>query len=216
MNTKKMLVLAAAAVLGLAGRVWAADPDSEAFTIKIMPSVDVGVDVDTTGAGWTDGGNLDTTMDLGSEKILVTGVKVTVKGNFNKQELQLLGGNSDSWSLDTDETPGANQVRLYGLLGANQDQAPASGLFSGVANLITTAAGQQAGQSQSDEDSGPDAGSKKYELATTDAPYYEDVDDMAVNQMRRLWLRVNTPSISSSDEQQSIVITVTAVKGAAS
>jgi hypothetical protein len=39
---------------------------------------------------------------------------------------------------------------------------------------------------------------------------------MAVNQMRRLWLRVNTPSISSSDEQQSIVITVTAVKGSAS
>ena len=206
--------LLAAGLLALgASSAWALDPvatnNSGTFTVRITPNVDLGVTVDTTGSAWAGGANLDTSMDLSAEKILGTGVKLTVAGNFQNQEFQLGGANAAVWTLDVDETLAQDQMQLHGMIGADQTAAPATALFNGALNLITTTA-KRAGQVQADE-----AGNlnHEYEFSTAQAPEYADVDGMAVAAARRLWLRAKTPNTSSTDAQQAFVVTVTAVTG---
>lgn len=184
--------------------------DSAQFTVRLTPNVDMGVIVDTTGAAWAGSADLDAVMALGAEALLGTGVKLTVTGDFNLQELTLEGAALDTWTLDTDETPTNDQMRLYALIGADQGVAPASSLFNGAANLVTAAAAR-AGQPQADEGGNTN---HAYEFSTAQAPQYADADDMPVGAVRRLWLRANTPPQSSVESQQRFVLTVTAVTGA--
>ncbi len=179
-----------------------------AVTVRLVPVVDLGVIIDTTGAAWAGSANLDTAMDLGTEKVLGTGVKVTVVGNLNIQELELQGAPLDGWTLDTDEIDGQDQLRLYGLFAANGAAAPASVAFNGAEHLITAAV-KRAGQPQAFE-----AGdlNHTFELPIAHASY-ADVDDMQIGAIRRLWLRANTPSFSSQDQTQRITVTITAGSG---
>ena len=185
--------------------------DTGAFVLRILPSVDLGVTIDTTGAHWFGAPDLDMTSDMGATTRLETGVTLTVTGNFNNQELQIAAVANDTWQLDTDETPGLDQLRLYALIGANQSaSAPTAALFSGTANLVTETPAR-AGQPQADE--GGDA-NHSYEFSTAQSPEYQDIDGMEVGTVRRMWLRVDTPPTTTSDEEQSFTITVTAVSGA--
>jgi hypothetical protein len=173
--------------------------------------VDLGVTVDTTGAGWQDGGDLDVTLDLAAEEILNTGVLLTVAGNFSNQELTLEAAANDSWALDTDEVSGEDDLRLYAMIGANQGTPPANTDITTATNLVT-ATPKRAGQPQADEP-GNNNTNKTYEFATTAATQFQNVDGMAVGTTRRLWLRANTPPSTTSDEQQTFTVTVTAVTG---
>ncbi|TPW21303.1 MAG: hypothetical protein FD126_810 [Elusimicrobia bacterium] len=191
-----------------------ADPnptnDTDTFTVRLSPNVDMGVIVDTSGAAWAGFANLDAVLAMNAESILGTGVKLTIVGDFNIQELTLSAAALDTWTLDSDETPTNDSLRLYGLIGADQAAAPSSALFNGAANLVTTSA-VRVGQAQANE--GGDTG-HTYEFSTGQAPQYGDLDNMPVGAARRLWLRANTPLQSSTDEQQRFVLTVTAVSGA--
>lgn len=185
--------------------------DSDNITIQLVPVVDFGVLVDTSGSAWIGSGDLDATMNLGAENTLSAGVKVTVVGNFNLQELQLQGTALDNWTLDTDEVDQADQFRLYGLFAADGAAAPASGDFNGASHLIRGDIAKLAGQPQANE--GGDS-NHTFELSTGHASY-ANVDNMQVNSIRRLWLRANTPSFSGVATQQRFTVTVTAVSGAA-
>ena len=215
MNTARWtrgLGLVVTLVLGAAvGQAWA-DPnpgnDTGQFTVRITPNVDLGVLVDTAGAAWAGGANLDTTMTLGQEKLLGTGVKVTVDGNFNKQEFQLQGAVLNTWTLDVDDAATQDMLRLYGLFGTDAGVSPATGDFTNTTDLITAGTGR-AGQANGDE-----AGNTnhKYELSTAHGQY-ADVDNMASAQIRRLWLKAIAPTTTTVDEQQGFTVTVTALSG---
>lgn len=185
--------------------------DSAALTLRVAPVVDFGVIVDTSGSAWAGSGNLDTTMSLGAENLLAGGVKVTVVGNLNLQELQLQGAALDTWTLDTDEIDNADQLRLYAMFAADGAAAPASADFNGAANLIRGDIAKLAGQPQASE--GGDT-NHTYELGTGHASY-ANMDNLPVNSVRRLWLRANTPSFSGVASAQRFQVTVTAVSGAA-
>ena len=216
MNTARWtrgLGLVMGLVLGaVVGQAWAVDPvpgnNTGQFTVRIQPNVDLGVTVNTAGAAWVASANLDTDMDLGTEKLLGTGVSVEVVGNFNKQEFQLQGAAVNTWTLDVDDTTGLDELRLYGKFGTNAGVSPVTGDFTNTTDLITAATGR-AGQAQADE-----AGdtNHKYELPIAHLQYGQ-VDDMAVGQIRRLWLRANTPTTTSVDGQQQFTVTVTALSG---
>jgi len=184
--------------------------DSGAFTIRLLPSVDLGVVVDTTGAHWFGSADLDAVSDMGTTQRLETGVTLTVTGNFNNQELELEAAANDTWTLASDESDAQDQLRLYAMIGADQSTPPSAALISGAANLVTGTA-TRAGQPQADE--GGDA-NHAYEFSTAQSPQYQDIDGMVVGTTRSLWLRVDTPPLTTSDEQQSFTITVTAVSGA--
>ncbi len=194
--TKGLLV--AAAVLGLlslgAAGAWADYPNTGQFIIKIKPTVDLGVLVETTGTGWdakwSDGPPLDNEepMDLGTEKLLATGVKVTVKGNFQNQELELQGQHNSTWLLATDETPTENKLRLYAMFSKEAETPLVTGDFGDATTLITEAGPTVVGQSVGNEGSGSPGTGHICELADTHGQYGQ-MDDMAVDQVRRLWRR---------------------------
>ena len=221
MNTKMKTLKAAlaAAVLALMTATLAradANPanDSGSFTVRITPTVDLGVVVDTSGANWvgTSATLEDLTSNLGTDTLLEGPIGISMAGNFTKQELTLTGAALNTWQLDTDEVDVQDQLRLYALFGRfSHVGSPPQAAFDGVTNLITTSAGQ-AGQAQANE--AGDTG-HKYELPTTGQAEYADVDDMLPTATRRLWLRVRTPSLSSTEGQASFTVTVTAVNGAA-
>ena len=210
-----------AAALGLlslgAAKGWALDPvasnNTGVFTVRIQPNVDLGVTVNTAGAAWVGSADLDVGMDLSAEKLLGTGVLLTVAGNFQNQEFALSAANAATWALDTDETAAEDQLRLYGLIGANQTAAPASALFNGVPNLITNALAN-AGQSNANEPSASPGAGHVYEFLDNQAPEYAQIDNLAVLTARRLWLRANTPPTTTTDVQQAFTVTVTATSGA--
>jgi hypothetical protein len=212
-RTGLAITLAAAALLApRAVLAQDANPanDSGSFIIRILPSVDLGVIVDTTGAHWTGSADLDMAADMDTTTLLETGVQLTVVGNFNNQELELSAAANDTWALDTDEAPAVDQLRLYAVVGADQAAPPAAVNSSGAGNLVT-ASPTRAGQPQADELTD---NNHTYEFSTAQSPQYEDVDGMTVGTTRRLWLRADTPPLTTSDEQQTFTVTVTAVTGA--
>jgi len=213
-TNKKTMAWLGLAALALGAVTAQADPNASnntgAFTVRITPNVDLGVTVDTSGSAWAGSADLDVTTALGAESLLGTGVKLTVAGDFSNQEFRLSAAALDTWALDTDETPGADSMRLYGMIGADQGAAPATGLFSGAGNLITTSV-TSAGQAPGDESGNAN---HVYEFLTGQSPQYANVDGMAVTTARRLWLRANTPTTTTSDAQQRFTVTVTAMSGA--
>ena len=212
-NKTTWAVLAALALmLGMSSNA-AADPvgsnDTGTFIIRIQPNVDLGVLVDTLGAGWVDAGNLDVTMDLGTTQVLFTGVKLTVVGNFNNQEFALSAVADNTWVLDADEADGVDELQLYALICANQTTAPGSALFLDATYLLDGTP-TQAGQSPANE--GGNSG-QVFEFKTDAGAVYADIDSMAVGTDRRLWLRADTPTTTTTDGQQAFTITVTAKSG---
>src|SRR3989338_4163104 len=122
-KTARRWMTAIAAALGLMSLgtlgAWAADPvasnNSGSFQVRITPNVDLGVLVDTAGAAWAGDTDLYTDLEPGQEKLLGTGVKLSVAGNFNKQEFELSAVKVDTWDLYSDEAASADLMRLYAL-----------------------------------------------------------------------------------------------------
>ena len=222
-KTARRWTAALAAALGLMSLgtlgAWAADPvasnNSGSFQVRITPNVDLGVLVDTAGAAWAGDTDLYTDLEPGQEKLLGTGVKLSVAGNFNKQEFELSAVKVDTWDLDSDEAASADLMRLYALIGTFQNTSPATGLFGGTDHLIRTDLAKLAGQAQADEATA-DALPKTFEMLTTAGALYADVDDMTTVPAtdRTLWLRMNGPSATTVDAEQKFTITVTARSGA--
>jgi hypothetical protein len=211
--TAMMVMVTAAALLTATVAKADSNPlnDSDVFTVRLTPNVDLGVIVDTSGSNWAGSGNLDVTMDLGADHVLDNPVYVEMAGNFNNQELALTGANLNTWVLDTDEIDVTDQMRLYGMFGLlpfNTAQ-PVAADFDGTNNLITTSQ-KRAGQPQANE-----AGNTNHTFEfSTGHDEYVDVDGMSPADVRALWLRATTPGTSTSDLQAAFTVTVTAVTGA--
>ena len=200
------LFAAALAVLScLVPAAAAADPnpgnDSDQLTISVTPAADVGVVIDTANV------TLDFAMALGATAYTLSPTTVTIVGNIHPQELNISAQNigpSAVWTLDADEVAGADQFQLYGLFSATRQAAPSEAEFAGTKNLITTTptrAGKQTG-------------------AMADGNYENDgmsgsadMDNILLsNPARQLWLRLDTPPMTSTDEEQNFQITITATR----
>jgi hypothetical protein len=200
----RSLLLALLLPLCVSVRDAAADPDpsndSDALTLSVTPVIDIGVDIDTGAV------SLDFTLQAGATDYTLRPTTVTVLGNFKFQELELSAQNltaSPNWSLDEDEAAQADQLQLYALFSVDRSSRPLEAEFSGVKNLLTGAP-KRAGFAGSD---GPNGNFENNQMTGA-----ADMDRMMPTSQRQLWFRLDTPPISSTDEQQRIQIVITVTK----
>lgn len=190
--------------------------DSDALTISLVPVVDLGVDVDTGTARFSlsdTPGTLSLAMEMGAAAYLVSPATVTVLGNMNSQEVQLFAAGLDSWTLDTDETAEADKARLYALFAVDKASRPVEAEFGqgGDGRHLVTASPKTAGEALGEEDN--DLDGNQFELADGGMSGGTNMDNMAVGSKKQLWLRLDAPPTTGSDEAQRIVVTLTAVSG---
>ena len=185
---KAMMGLAAALGVMASGRAWAFNP-SDTFTITLTPVGDRGVIITTT------------TIAMGSLSVGTTqytggaqGVVVTSTGSIAPLEYTMQASLLGGWSLSTDGYPDADdELAVQALFNAS---APALADFEGsgipvTKHLLTTSAGQV----------GDAAG--KYEGN-------QDLDSLALNISRNLWMQLKLPPTSTTDTEQTVTVTVTA------
>ena len=221
MNTKTKSRGAMAGLIALAAMAmtatgaWALDPDSDAFTIRITPNLDYGIDVDTATTQFDTGdppGDLDVTLSLGATNFFISPATVTVKGNFNNQEVYVRAVALDNWTVDADETADLNQVQLYGLFTVNKTSAPLLAEFgSDSARHLIAGSAQYAGEPQGSETNTRTA--NRYEIANGDMTSGTDMDGLTVGTIKQLWLRVDSPPTSDYDTAQRFQVIVTADSG---
>ncbi|MFA5140926.1 MAG: hypothetical protein WC728_16995 [Elusimicrobiota bacterium] len=217
----RCMLAAALAVAVAGGAATAADTDTDSLTISITPSVDLGVDLDTTSAKMTGSATNDLNLAnvlLGSTVYMDIPAMMTIKGNFNRQEVRVSAAGLDTWQVDEDETIEADKVQVYALftLGLPNANSPAEADFGsdGARHLVhAVGTSHVAG-----EDLGFEANLRTnnyYEIANGGITGGVEMDDLMVNTQRQLWLRVDTPADSSVDETQAqrIQVTVTALNG---
>ncbi|MFH1725880.1 MAG: hypothetical protein ABII00_14825 [Elusimicrobiota bacterium] len=194
---------ALAALLWLApSAVRADDPsdNSDSITIIITPTVDLGVEIDTSAV------NLNFTMAMGATDFTVVPATLTILGNVNPIELDVQGTNvsgSPVWTLDADETPGQDELQVYGLFSVGRSTRPLESEFAGAKNLVTPAA-KRAGQ---EGGSGPDQNFENNQMLGG-----ADMDGLNVGDQRQLWLRIDAPPVTSTTEAQQMRVTVTATR----
>lgn len=182
-----------------------ADPnpgnDSDSLTVTILPQTDFGVVIDT------DNVTLDFSMAMGATDYTVLPATVTIVGNVHPQELNISAANISpvtAWTLDTDETAETDQLQMYALFAADRQTHPAESDFTGVKNLITTVP-KRAGFAGS---SGPDGSFENSSMSG--AANMDNI--MLTSPSRQMWLRLDTPPRTSTDEVQSIQVTITATR----
>jgi len=197
-----------------------ADPvpanDSDTLTIALAPVVDMGVDVDTATARFSVSdapGSLATSIQMGATAYLVSPATVTVLGNFNNQEIQLSAASLDSWSLDTDESAETDQVQLYALFAVDKASRPVEAEFGqgGDGRHLVKTSAAPAGEPSGSENN--DLSDNRFEIADGGMTSGTNMDNLAVGSKKQLWLRVDAPPLTNSDEIQRIVVTLTAVNG---
>ncbi len=222
MNTVKWtkgLGLVMGLILGAAvTRAWA-DPntsnDKDSLTITIQPNVDLGVDVDTATTKFVlPGGNLTGTMAIGATDYLVSPASVTILGNFSNQELDLQAAGLDTWTVDADEIAASDQVQVYAMFTVNKTSRPVEAEFGQgldarhqVIGTVKTAGETLAGV-ENDDLTG-----NQFEIANLQMTSGTNMDGIAVGVLKQLWLRLDAPPATTSDENQRIVVTLTAVNG---
>ena len=217
MNMKRTALAALMGALCGVGQVWAADPNSDAFTIRITPSVDYGVDVDTATTQLAgDGGPLGLgsahALSLNSTYYFVSPATVTVLGNFSNQEVSVSAAGLDTWLVDADEAIELNRVQLYALFTTNKSSRPLETEFgSDAARHQVTGSAQFAGETSGSETNV--RATNRYEIANGDMTGGADMDGLSVSNLRQLWLRLDTPSETSVDTEQKVQVTVTAASG---
>src|SRR5688572_29585491 len=103
----------------------AADPnpsnDSDSITLAISPVIDIGLSIDTAAV------DLSLLMAMGATDFVAAPATVTVLGTFQPQEIEVQAVNaspSPVWTLDFDETAGADQVQLYMLFSVGRSSRP--------------------------------------------------------------------------------------------
>ena len=209
----------AALVLGaVVGQAWA-DPnpanDRDSLTITIQPNVDLGVDVDTATTKFVAaGGNLTGTMALGATDYLVSPASVTILGNFSNQEVDVQAAGLDSWSVDADELAAQDQVQVYALFAVNKTSRPVEAEFGqGVdARHQVTGTAKVAGETLAGVEN-DDLVGNQFEIANLQMTSGTNMDGLAVGTLKQLWLRLDAPPATTSDENQRIVVTLSAVNG---
>ena len=107
------------------------------------------------------------------------------------------------WTLDNDEVAGIDQLQLYALFSVGRSTHPTEAEFAGDKNLIKSAtkrAGITGGASanQNFENNAMLGGA--------------DMDNVGVGIKRQLWLRMDTPPITSTTADQDIQVTITATR----
>jgi len=174
--------------------------DSDAITISVLPVFDIGVSIDTSAV------NLNFTLPMGATDFTVSPATLTILGNIQPQEIDIEATNisvSPTWAPDADEVAGIDEVQVYALFSVNRSSRPLEAEFAGAKNLITTAA-KRAGLALG---SGPNNNFEN-NVMTGGA----DMDNMLVGTERQMWLRIDTPPLTTTGEVQAIQITVTATR----
>ena len=175
--------------------------DSDAITITLRPTVDIGVDIDTSSV------NLDFTLAMGATDYTLNPIGVTILGNIQPQELDLSAHNvSDSpvWTLDTDEVAASDELQLYALFSVSRATNPLEVEFDGVKNLLTGSP-KRAGQSPGLTANG------NFENNVMEGGV--DADNILLSApARQLWLRMDVPPLTSTADLQKIQVTVTATR----
>lgn len=169
---------------GLTGVGWA-DIPSDSFTLTVTPAGDRGVIINTT------------TFDFGSvvlgQSTTTAAIPVTSTGSVGNIEYTVAGSNSANWTLSTDGTADAqNELEVRALFNSGVPGA----FGAGTTHLVTTSA----------KDAGNLGGDADFEGNV-------DVDNMALLTTRDLYVRFVLPPTSTSSNQQSVTITVTAEAG---
>ncbi len=197
------------------GAVWADDQDSDSLTITITPSVDFGVDLDT-GTTELDGTLLSVAkaLTLNTTAFLTSPATMTILGDFNNQEVSVQAVGLDTWTVDTDENIGLDEVQVYALFtntSRGEGDTPSEADFdqgSDGRHLVTGTPVFAGEVSENDLDD-----DNNYEYVGL-APGGIDMDNMQVGDKRHLWLRLDTPGTTSvSGTDQRIQITLTAESG---
>lgn len=183
----------------------AADPnpgnDSDSLTVSILPQSDFGVTIDTAEV------TLDFIMAPGDTAYTLKPATVTIVGNVHPQELNVSAANITAapvWTLDTDEVAQADELRMYALFAEGRQSPPSAAEFSGAKNLITGSA-KRAGFESS---SGPDGNFENSSMTGA-----ANMDNILLTQpARQLWLRLDAPPFTSTEDEQSVQITITATR----
>ncbi len=189
MKTTKQVMTALGLVLclGLATGITACAADwGDQFTITLTPSGDRGVIIDTTAIAMSSLGLGTTNFTAGAQ-----GVVVTSTGSIGPLEYTIQGGISGGWSLSTDGLADApDELAVHALFNAT---VPNIAAFEG-ADILKHLLGSVA-------DVGDGAG--KYEGG-------QEMDSLALNQNRNLWFMLKLPTTSTTPDQQTVTVTVTA------
>lgn len=188
-----------------------ADPvpsnDQDSITVAITPLVDLGVEIDTATARFSHAdapGDLAVALDLGATAYLISPATVTIVGNIQPQELDVSAQLSGGWTLAADEIGGIDQLQAYALFAVDRTSAPLEAEFAGAKNLLTAAAKRAGGSPGVQAD-----GSFENDAMTGAA----DMDNILLSApSRQLWLRLDTPAISTTDQDQELVITINATR----
>ncbi|MFA6028722.1 MAG: hypothetical protein WC969_02580 [Elusimicrobiota bacterium] len=215
-----VLLSAALALLG-AGGALAADTnplnDSDSLTITITPATDLGVDVDTTTTRFSAAdtpGTMSLSLALGATAYFVSPATVTILGNFNNQEVELKAQALDQWTVDADDVVNeTNAAQLYALFAQDKDAHPDEAEFQqgdDGRHMVRTAPAV-AGEPDGAEDD--TLAANTYEINNGDMPNGADMDNLPVNTVRQLWLRLDAPTFSDWSGVQRFVVTLTAVTG---
>ena len=124
------------------------------------------------------------TQNAGITTVSTRVITITNDTGGRTEDYQINGSNTANWTLAA--TSGAETFALFAMLNSIQ---PASGDFGGTDDDLTTS-----GQNMSST------------LFSGD----EDGDDVVDTATRNLWFRLDTPTSSASQAEQTIVVTVTA------
>ena len=182
----KRLCLLVAGLMLCAGMVYAVDW-GDGFTVTVTPAGDRGVVIDTT--------SIAVSLTMGTTLQIADAIPVRSTGTLAPLEYTLQGTDSmGAWSFSADGATGANILAVQALFGAT---LPAFGVFEGTdptVNLVTGAAAEVG-----------DGAPGKYEVGGG-----PDMDDLALNVTRYLWLQLKAPTSTSSGSVQNFSITVTA------
>ena len=218
---KKLAGCLLAAALGLlwAGGAWAAfpEPDTDSLTITITPSVDLGVDVDTgtTRFSVTDTpGTMSLSLPLGNTAYFVSPATVTILGNFNNQEVQVVAQALDNWAVDTDQDAKAEKAQLFALFAADKDAHPTEADFDSDAGRHQVLTGAQ----YAGEPDGSESNlrvNNRYEIddGSMAGGGGAEMDNLAVGTVRQLWMRIDAPPFSAWSGPERFVVTLTAMSG---
>jgi hypothetical protein len=193
------------------------EQNSDSLTITITPTTDLGVDVDTTTTRFTltdTPGTMALTMQLNDKAYFVSPATVTILGNYNNQEVQLSAVALNSWTVDTDEVDEADQVQLYALFAADKGAHPTDADFDQGTDgrHQVKGAAKMAGETVVGVENN-DLTGNQFEIADASMAQGTDMDNLAVGAVKQLWLRVNTPLTSTTEEAVSVTITLTAMTG---
>lgn len=174
--------------------------NSDSITITVVPTVDVGVSIDTGNV------NLTFVLAMGATDFTVSPATVTILGNIQPQEIELEAvnvGASPVWTLDTDEIADIDELQVYALFSVDRTTRPHENDFAGAKNLVTSSA-KRAGKALG---AGPNQNFENQSMIGE-----ADMDNLQVGTQRQLWLRIDTPPLTTTAATQEISITATATK----